>query len=135
MSAYERFYRGDIAADFVAGVQAEGGLITRDDLARWQVKIEEPRHTNYRGIEVYKLDSWVQGPAMLQALNILENFDLAAMGYDSARYLHTLYQAMNLAFADRDFYYGDPHSHPPNHAVGTAVQRLCKETRRGDRAA
>ena len=63
--------------------------------------------TNYKGIEVYKLTHWVQGPAMLQTLNILENFDLKSMGYNSARYIHTLYQAMNLAFADRDFYYGD----------------------------
>ena len=127
MSAYERFYRGDIAADFVAGVQAEGGLITRDDLARWQVKIEEPRHTNYRGIEVYKLDSWVQGPVMLQALNILENFDLAAMGYDSARYLHTLYQAMNLAFADRDFYYGDPAFPPAEPMQGLLSKDYAKK--------
>jgi len=108
-------------------VQAEGGLITRDDLARWQVKIEEPRHTNYRGIEVYKLDSWVQGPVMLQALNILENFDLAAMGYDSARYLHTLYQAMNLAFADRDFYYGDPAFPPAEPMQGLLSKDYAKK--------
>ena len=127
MAAYERFYRGDIAADFVAGVQAEGGLITRDDLARWQVKIEEPRHTNYRGIDVYKLDSWVQGPVMLQTLNILENFDLAAMGYDSARYLHTLYQAMNLAFADRDFYYGDPAFPPAEPMQGLLSKDYAKK--------
>ena len=112
MAAYERFYRGDIGAEFAAAVQANGGLITRDDLAKWQVKIEAPRSTTYRGIEVYKLDTWVQGPALLQSLNILENFDLKAMGYNSGRYLHTLYQAMNLAFADRDFYYGDP-AFPP----------------------
>ena len=112
MAAYERFYRGDIGAEFAAAVQAQGGLITREDLANWQVKIEAPRSTTYRGIEVYKLDTWVQGPALLQSLNILENFDLKAMGYNSGRYLHTLYQAMNLAFADRDFYYGDP-AFPP----------------------
>ncbi|MFM7709130.1 MAG: gamma-glutamyltransferase, partial [Gammaproteobacteria bacterium] len=112
MAAYERFYRGDIATEFAAAVQAAGGLITREDLARWQVKIEAPRSTTYRGVEVYKLDTWVQGPVMLQALNILENFDLRSMGYNSARYLHTLYQAMNLSFADRDFYYGDP-AFPP----------------------
>ncbi|NBX57748.1 MAG: gamma-glutamyltransferase family protein, partial [Gammaproteobacteria bacterium] len=112
MAAYERFYRGDIAAELASSIQAEGGLITREDLANWQVKIEEPRHVNYRGIDVYKLDVWTQGPMMLQALNILENFDLKAMGYNSARYLHTLYQSMNLSFADRDFYYGDP-AFPP----------------------
>lgn len=116
MAAYDRFYRGDIASEFAAAVQAEGGLITREDLANWRVKIEEARQTNYRGVDVYKLDTWVQGPVMLQALNVLENFDLPSMGYNSARYLHTLYQAMNLSFADRDFYYGDP-AFPPTEPI------------------
>ena len=127
MAAYERFYRGDIAADFAAGVQAEGGLITREDLARWQVKIEEPRRNTYRGIEVFKLDSWVQGPVMLQTLNILENFDLGAMGYNSSRYLHTLYQSMNLAFADRDFYYGDPAFPPAEPMQGLLSKDYAKK--------
>ena len=113
MAAYDRFYRGDIAQEFVRGVQEEGGLITLADLASWRVKIEDPFMTTYRGIEVYKLQQWSQGPAMLQALNILEGFDLKAMGYNSTRYIHTLYQTMNLAFADRDFYYGDP-AFPPD---------------------
>jgi len=112
MAAYDRFYRGDIAKDFVRGVHDAGGLIALEDLDRWRVHLEEPVHTNYKGIEVYKLTTWVQGPVMLQALNILENFDLKSMGYDSARYIHTVYQAMNLAFADRDFYYGDPYFPP-----------------------
>jgi gamma-glutamyltranspeptidase / glutathione hydrolase len=107
-AAYERFYRGDIAQEFVRGVHEAGGLITLSDLDHWKVKIEEPVHSGYKGIEVYKLTTWVQGPVMLQALNILENFDLKSMGYNSTRYIHTLYQAMNLAYADRDFYYGDP---------------------------
>ena len=107
-AAYDRFYKGDIAQEFVRGFQEEGGLITLQDLATWRVKVEEPVMTSYRGIDVYKLQTWTQGPAMLQALNILENFDLKAMGYNSARYIHTVYQAMSLAFADRDFYYGDP---------------------------
>ena len=111
-AAYDRFYRGDIAEEFVRGSRELGGLHTMADLDRWQVHIEEPVHTNYRGVDVYKLTSWVQGPVMLQALNILENADLKSMGYNSARYIHTLYQAMNLAFADRDFYYGDPY-YPP----------------------
>jgi len=111
-AAYERFYRGDIARELVRGARAEGGLLSEQDLAAWRVKIEEPVSTTYRGIEVYKLDTWTQGPAMLQALNILETLDLKAMGYNSARYIHALYQAMNLAFADRDFYYGDP-AFPP----------------------
>ena len=107
-AAYDRFYKGDIAAEFVRGVQEQGGLITKEDLANWQPVEEAPTHINYKGIEVYKLQSWTQGPALLQALNILENFDLKSMGYNSSRYIHTVYQAMNLSFADRDFYYGDP---------------------------
>jgi gamma-glutamyltranspeptidase/glutathione hydrolase len=93
LAAYERFYRGDIADEFVRGVREQGGLITKADLARWRVEFEEPVHTSYRGIDVYKLDRWVQGPAMLQSLNILENFDLRSMGYNSASYIHTVYQA------------------------------------------
>jgi len=107
-AAYDRFYKGDIADEFVRGVQEQGGLITKQDLANWQPVEEAPTHINYKGIEVYKLQPWTQGPALLQALNILENFDLKSMGYNSARYIHTVYQAMNLSFADRDFYYGDP---------------------------
>jgi len=116
MAAYDRFYRGDIAEEFVRGLREEGGLITLPDLANWRVKIEEPVMTTYRGIDVYKLQPWSQGPAMLQALNILENFDLKAMGYNSTRYIHTLYQTMSLAFADRDFYYGDP-AFPPDEPI------------------
>jgi gamma-glutamyltranspeptidase/glutathione hydrolase len=112
MAAYDRFYKGDIAREFARGSQEVGGLHTAEDLANWRVYLEEPVSTNYKGIDVYKLTHWVQGPAMLQTLNILENFDLKSMGYNSSRYIHTLYQAMNLAFADRDFYYGDPRFPP-----------------------
>ena len=108
MAAYDRFYKGDIAKEFVRGCQEQGGLITLEDLARWKPVEEEPLHINYKGIEVYKLHEWTQGPMLLQSLNILENFDLKSMGYNSTAYIHTLYQTMNLTFADRDFYYGDP---------------------------
>ncbi|MYA34583.1 MAG: gamma-glutamyltransferase family protein [Gemmatimonadales bacterium] len=111
-AAYDAFYRGDIAADFVAGAQAAGALITLEDMANWQVYLEEPVTANYKGIDVYKLTTWVQGPVMLQALNMAEQLDLKAMGYNSANYLHALYQVMNLSFADRDFYYGDPYFPP-----------------------
>ncbi|HSF55425.1 MAG TPA: gamma-glutamyltransferase, partial [Algoriphagus sp.] len=107
-AAYDRFYKGDIAKEIVRGTREQGGLFTEADLANWKVKIEEPLQVNYRGIDVYKLQEWTQGPALLQSLNILENFDLKSMGYNSANYIHTVYQAMSLAFADRDFYYGDP---------------------------
>jgi gamma-glutamyltranspeptidase / glutathione hydrolase len=129
-AAHDRFYRGDIAEELVRSTQEQGGLITMEDLAGWRVKFEEPAVTTYRGIEVYKLTHWTQGPVMLQALNILENFDLRAMGYNSARYVHALYQAMNLAFADRDFYYGDPTVEPR-----TPIRGLLSKEYARDRAA
>ena len=130
MAAYERFYRGDIAQELVRGVQEQGGLITLQDLARWRVRIEEPVWTDYRGVRVYKLTHWTQGPAMLQSLNILENFDLKSMGYNSSRYLHTIYQAMNLAFADRDFYYGDPYVPPEEPIQGLLSKEYARERSR-----
>jgi len=126
MAAYERFYRGDIAEELVRSTREQGGLFTREDLARWQPKFEAPVSTSYRGIEVYKLTTWTQGPALLQALNILENADLRAMGYNSTRYIHTVYQAMNLAFADRDFYYGDPDFPPAEPIRGLLSKDYAK---------
>ena len=127
MAAYDRFYKGDIADELVRGTQEEGGLITKEDLAKWQVHIEEPVKTNYKGIDVYKLTHWTQGPAMLQTLNILENFDLKSMGYNSPRYINTIYQAMSLAFADRDFYYGDPYTAPGTPINGLLSKEYAKE--------
>ncbi|MBV9345441.1 MAG: gamma-glutamyltransferase [Gammaproteobacteria bacterium] len=126
-AAYDRFYRGDIARELVASVRELGGLFTLEDLDRWRVKIEEPVHTSYRGVEVYKLTTWVQGPVMLQALNLLENFDLKSMGYNSVRYIQTLYQAMNLAYADRDFYYGDPAFAPAPPIEGLLSKDYARE--------
>lgn len=115
-AAYDRFYKGDIAQEIVRGVREDGGLFTMADLANWKVKIEEPLKGTYKGIEVYKLPLWQQGAAMIQALNILENTDVKAMEYNSPKYIHAIYQSMNLAFADRDFYYGDP-AYPPEEPV------------------
>jgi len=126
-AAYDRFYRGDIAEDFVRGCQAQGGLITKEDLANWKYYLEEPVKTTYKGIDVYKLTSWVQGPVLLQMLNILENVDVKSLGLNSARYIHTLYQAMNLAYADRDFYYGDPHFPPEEPIHGLLSKEYAKE--------
>ncbi len=83
--------------------------------------------TNYKGYDVYKLQEWTQGPVMLQTLNILENFDLKSMGYNTSRYIHTLYQSMNLAFADRDFYYGDPAFEPKSPMKGLLSKDYAKE--------
>lgn len=127
MAANERFYKGDIAKEFVRGCKEQGGLITMEDLARWKPIEEAPLSVNYKGIEVYKLQQWTQGPAMLQALNILENFDLKKMGYNSPQYIHTLYQAMNLSFADRDFYYGDPYFPPEEPVKGLLSKEYAKQ--------
>jgi gamma-glutamyltranspeptidase/glutathione hydrolase len=126
-AAYDRFYKGDIAKEIARGTQEQGGLITEQDLANWKVKIEEPTMTKYKAYEVYKLQEWTQGPVMLQALNILENFDLKSMGYNTSRYIHTLYQSMNLAFADRDFYYGDPAFEPKSPMKGLLSKDYAKE--------
>ncbi len=125
-AAYHRFYEGDIARELVRGAREEGGLLTLQDLARWKVRIEEPLSTRYEGITVYKLPIWQQGPVMLQALNILENADLKAMGYNSVEYIHTLYQSMNLAYADRDFYYGDPYFPPEEPVQGLLSKEYAK---------
>lgn len=126
MAAYDRFYKGDIADEFVRGCQEQGGLITKQDLANWKPIWEEPTKINYKGIDVYKLQQWTQGPSMLQALNILENFDLKKMGYNSTEYIHTVYQAMNMAFADRDFYYGDPYFTPKEPMQGLLSKEYAK---------
>jgi len=126
-AAYDRFYKGDIAQELVRSVQEQGGLFTMEDLAKWQVKIEEPLSTNYRGIDVYKLREWTQGPALLATLNILENFDLKSMGYNSSRYINTVYQAISLGFADRDFYYGDIYNPPVEPIKGLMSKEYAKE--------
>jgi gamma-glutamyltranspeptidase/glutathione hydrolase len=126
-AAYDRFYKGDIAQEFVRGCREQGGIISMEDLARWKPMEEEPLHINYKGIEVYKLQQWSQGPVFLQCLNILENIDLLAMGYNSTRYIHTIYQTMNLAFADRDFYYGDPYFQPKEPIRGLLNKVYAKQ--------
>ncbi|HSZ33434.1 MAG TPA: gamma-glutamyltransferase, partial [Puia sp.] len=88
---------------------------------------EEPLHINYKGIEVYKLQQWSQGAALLQSLNILENIDLRSMGYNSTKYIHTLYQTMNMTFADRDFYYGDPYFQPEEPIKGLLSKEYAKQ--------
>lgn len=128
MAAYDRFYTGDIAQEIVRGMREDGGLFTLADLKSWRVKIEEPLCTNYRGIDVCKLQQWQQGPVMLQALNILENADIAKMEYNSPQYIHTIYQAMSLAFADRDFYYGDP-AFPPEEPMKGLLSKAYAKAR------
>jgi gamma-glutamyltranspeptidase/glutathione hydrolase len=104
----EPFYRGDVARNTAAFMKANGGLITEGDLAAVQAFEDPPVRTTYRGIDVYECPPNSQGFVMLEALNILEGFDLKAMGHNSAPYLHAVTEALKLSFADRNKYVGDP---------------------------
>jgi len=118
VAARERFYRGDIAeaiVDFVSSTPCEDstgrehlGMLAMDDFASFSARIEAPVSVTYKGIEICKCSSWTQGPVLLQTLKLLEGFPLAEMGHNSADYIHTVVECMKLAYADREFYYGDP---------------------------
>jgi gamma-glutamyltranspeptidase/glutathione hydrolase len=112
-SATDRFYgrnqhRNDIAEDLEADYIEKGGFLRRTDLAAHKTTIEDPVMVNYRGYTIYKCGPWTQGPYICQALRLLEGFDLRAMGRFSPDYIHVLAEAIKLAMADRDEYYGDP---------------------------
>lgn len=107
-AARDHFYRGPIARRIGQAMERAGGLLRASDLAAFHAELDEPAHINYHGYEVYKVGFWSQGPVLLEALNLLEGFDLKRMGHNSADYIHTLTEALKLAFADRDRYYGDP---------------------------
>jgi gamma-glutamyltranspeptidase/glutathione hydrolase len=107
VAARDRFYKGDIAQEMVAFLREHGAPFEEADFAEFYARVEEPTSTTYKGYTVYKQAFNSQGPALLQALNILENFNLRAMGQNSAEYLHTLIEALKLAYADRDSYYAD----------------------------
>jgi gamma-glutamyltranspeptidase/glutathione hydrolase len=115
------FYRGPIAKRMSDFCQAAGCLLRAGDFATYHAKVEEPLTTNYRGIDVYKVSFWSQSPVFLENLNLLEGFDLKAMGHNSADYIHTVVEAMKLGYADRDTYYGDPEFSP------IPVQLISKE--------
>jgi gamma-glutamyltranspeptidase / glutathione hydrolase len=102
------FYRGDIAHRIDAFMRANDGLLRYEDMAAFHLEPEEPVSTDFQGYKVYKPGFWSQGPAMIEALNILEGYDLRALGVNSAEYIHKVVEALKLAYADRDSYYGDP---------------------------
>jgi gamma-glutamyltranspeptidase/glutathione hydrolase len=108
VAARDRFYKGDIADRMVAFLQKHDAPFEKSDFAEFFAKVEEPTSTTYKGYTVYKQSFGSQGPSLLQTLNILENFDLRAMGHNSPDYIHTLIEAMKLSYADRDTYYADP---------------------------
>ncbi|MDP9052745.1 MAG: gamma-glutamyltransferase [Acidobacteriota bacterium] len=102
------FYRGEIAKKIDAFSRGHDGLLRYDDMAGFRLTPEEPVSTEFHGARVYKGGFWSQGPAMVEALNILSGLDVASMRVNSPQYIHTLTEALKLAYADRDTYYGDP---------------------------
>jgi gamma-glutamyltranspeptidase/glutathione hydrolase len=107
-AARDRFYAGDIADDLEAWYIGKGGFLRKADLAAHVTRVEDPVTVEYEGYTVCKCGPWTQGPYLCQALRLLEGFDLKEMGYLSADYIHVLAEALKLAMADRDTYYGDP---------------------------
>ena len=108
IAARNYFYKGPIGARIGTYMQKNGGLLAAADLARWHAKVSAPVKADYRGLEVYKAGFWTAGPAMVETLNLLEGYDLKSLGHNSPDYVHTLIEALKLALADRDRYYGDP---------------------------
>jgi len=117
-AAHDAFYRGGIARNIVrfcrgtairdASGRKHTGLLSEEDFHGFKARVEEPVRATYRGIDVFKCGPWTQGPVLLQTLNLLEGFDLRAMGHNSPQYIHTVVECMKLAYADREYYYGDP---------------------------
>jgi gamma-glutamyltranspeptidase/glutathione hydrolase len=126
-AARERFYRGDIAATIGAFSERVGGLLRASDLAGYRAGLEPPLSTTFGGSEIFGPSAWTQGPVLMQALGMLATFDLRALGHNSARYIHVVIEALKLAFADRERYYGD--------SAGVPVAELLAPSYARDRAA
>ena len=107
-AARDAFYKGDIAARIADYHAREGGLLTREDLAEFQAEVAPALKTTFHDYEVASCGFWCQGPVFLQMLNLIEAYDWPALGHNSPRGLHIMVEAMKLAFADREAYYGDP---------------------------
>src|SRR5256714_1714748 len=108
LAARDYFYKGPMAKRIGDYMQTHGGLLAAEDFARFHARVGAPVRADYRGYEVYKAGFWTQGPALVETLNLIEGYDLRAMGHNSADYIHTLTESLKLALADRDRYYGDP---------------------------
>ena len=107
-AARDVFYKGEVARRMVQALQNLGGLYTYEDFAEYESPLEEPISITYRGYQVFTNRSWAQGITLLQALNIMEGFNLAALGHNSPEAVHLQVEALKLAFADRERYVGDP---------------------------
>jgi gamma-glutamyltranspeptidase/glutathione hydrolase len=132
-AARDRFYRGDIARRIARSVQEAGGLMTEADLAGYKGRVEPPARgtfkTRHGSFEVFKTGFWGQGPVLLQALAILQGFDLERMGHNSTEYIHTVTEALKLALADRDEFYGDP-DFAKVPAIGLLAEAYAAERRK-----
>ena len=106
--ARQAFYQGSIARTIAESAQRVGGILGLEDLAAYRSQFGEPTKTTFRGYEVWGHRTWTQGPMLMQTLNMLEGYDLKAMGHNSPAYIHTVTEALKLAFADREAFYGDP---------------------------
>ncbi len=107
-AAHDAFYRGDIAKKIVAFMRDQGGLLSAEDLANYHSPVGPPEQHRFGDLEVFTCGAWCQGPVLLQTLALLAGADLKALGHNSADYVHLLAEALKLAFADREAYYGDP---------------------------
>ncbi len=115
------FYRGPIAREIADFVKSDGGLLRYEDFAAFRLEVDQPLRTVFHGYEVYKAGFWTQGAVLLQALNILEGYDLEALGWNTPQYIHHLVESLKLAFADRDAWYADPQF------VSVPVELLSKQ--------
>jgi gamma-glutamyltranspeptidase/glutathione hydrolase len=134
-AARARFYRGDIAAQIGAFSERLGGLLRAADLAAYRAHLEPPLRMAFAGREIVGQGAWTQGPVLLQSLAMLAAFDLRALGHNSARYIHVVSEALKLAFADRERYYGDAPNVPLAELLAPAYARARAALIRLDRAA
>ncbi len=108
VAARDYFYRGPVGKRIGDYMQKNGGLLAAEDIAKFKARVGQPVKADYRGYEVYKAGFWTAGPALVESLNLIEGYDLKALGHNSPEYVHTVVEALKLALADRDRYYGDP---------------------------
>lgn len=107
-AAHDCYYKGSIAQTIVKYHAENGGLLTAEDMAGFEAPVEPSISARYQGYDIHSCDVWCQGIALLQALRTIEGYDLKALGHNSAQYIHLITEALNLAFADREGYVGDP---------------------------
>ena len=128
-AARDAFYRGDIARAIVAYHEANGGLMTARDLDEFRVAVEPAVKARFADIDMYACGAWCQGPVLPQMLGVLNGIDLKRMGHNSLDYAHVVTEAIKLAFADRERYYGDPRF--VNVPIEVLLSDAYAEARRG----